>query len=145
MSDLRSLFDTIVDNPLAPPPPLTELTERIRHRRGRLAASGLGVGLAVLGLGAAVVAALDDPAPVQLRVTGDGPSTAAYTARVPAGYRADGVWTITIERNGREIQLSSGGSPPCADSSAIQPGDVVTATIGDRRSLVKVGPEQGCR
>lgn len=73
----------------------------------------------------------------------------SYDARRPGGYRAAGVWRITIERDGTTILLESTTSPACGPTGTFERGDKVTATVrtggvSTEDSYVEVGDDVHC-
>lgn len=73
-----------------------------------------------------------------------------YRATRPGGYDARGTWEIEIRRNNEVIVLRVGDAPDCAPIGAIQPGDVVVATLHEGQEsrlqpgVIRVGSDVSC-
>ena len=146
MSELRAALRTLVEQPLAEPPPLEAVAARSRRSRARRrwmqAGSATALAAVVAGVGAWWTSS-DESATNVVLGAGDVQST-EYVATVPAGYEAEGRWRLVIVRDGRAVELTNRTGPRCAAVGTIQPGDEVEGEIRGAASMLRVGPDAGC-
>lgn len=146
MTDVRDLFQTLVDHPVAGPATIDELRGRARRHRRRTALARVALVLVVAAptAGGVYLANRDELDRGQsIRVAGPGPQTIRYRSTAAGGYEASGEWSLTVERDGRAVALRSGIDPACGDD-LIRPGDVVEAAIESQESTLRAGKGISC-
>jgi hypothetical protein len=143
MTELSSVLHTLIDRPLAAPPPVEVVLGRSRRLRARRRWMRAGSATAVLGFLVAGTIAWNGSSPTTVSLTG-GNQTAGYVAVAPGGYEGAGTWRLTIVRAGRTLEYTSDVSPRCAPIGTIQTGDQVRGEIRGDESLLRAGEAAHC-